>query len=120
MVRTFAVEGQQIRRIIDLDLVRGSSPVFMLSWLAVHKIVPGSPLFGATADSLKTGRTEFYASLMGLDATFGQTIHARHSWTIDELVWDARFVDIIGPLPDGRQGVNYTLFHETVPLAPKR
>ncbi len=113
------VEGQQLRRIIDLDLVRSNSPVFVLSWLAVHRIVPGSPLYGATTESLKATRTEIYASLMGLDATFGQTIHARHSWVPDELVWNAQFVDIIGPLPDGRQGVDYTKFHETKPLAPR-
>lgn len=113
------LEGQQIRRIIDLDLVRSTSPVFVLSWLAVHRITPESPLYGMTPETLKASRTELYASLMGLDSTVGQTIHARHSWTADELVWNAQFVDIIGPLPDGRQGVNYTLFHETKPLAPR-
>jgi inward rectifier potassium channel len=113
------VEGQQLRRIIDLDLVRSNSPVFVLSWLAVHRIVPGSPLYGATVESLKASRTELYASLMGLDATFGQTIHTRHSWVPDEVIWDAQFVDIIGPLPDGRPGVDYSKFHETKPLAPR-
>ena len=113
------VEGQQIRRILDLDLVRSTSPVFTLSWLAVHKITPASPLHGMTRESLQKGNTQLYCSLMGLDATFGQTIHARHSWTVDDLVWNAQFIDIIGPLPDGRMGVNYTLFHETKPLAPR-
>ena len=113
------VEGQQIRRIIDLELVRATTPVFVLSWLAVHRIVPGSPLHGLTAESMERSRTELFASLMGLDATFGQTIHARHSWTVADLRWNEQFVDIIGLLPDGRQGVNYTLFHQTKPLAPR-
>jgi hypothetical protein len=31
--------------------------------------------------------------------------------------WGHRFVDIMGPLPGGRMGVDYTRFHQTVPLA---
>ncbi len=113
------VEGQQLRRIIDLELVRSNSPVFVLSWLAVHKIVPGSPLYGTTTESLKASHTEIYASLMGLDATFSQMIHARHSWVPDEIAWNAQFIDIIRTLQDGRQAVDYTKFHETKPLAPR-
>ena len=112
-------EGQQIRRMIDLKLVRATSPVFMLSWLAIHPITPDSPLYGKDLEALGEGRIEVYASLVGLDATFSQTIHARHSWSIDEIAWDARFVDMIGPLPDGAPGVDYTKFHQTVPLAPR-
>ena len=32
--------------------------------------------------------------LRGLDETFAQTIHARASYTPDEIVWGARLVDI--------------------------
>lgn len=113
-------EGQQIRRMVDMKLVRATSPVFMLSWLAVHPITPESPFYGQSAETMRPGRVEVYASLVGLDATFSQTIHARHSWIIDEIKWNERFADIIGPLPDGTSGVDYTKFHQTVPLAPKR
>jgi inward rectifier potassium channel len=54
--------------------------------------------------------------LTGLDDAFSQTIHSRHSWAMDEIAWNARFVDIMGTLPDGRQGVDYRRFHEVVPL----
>ena len=55
------------------------------------------------------------AAVIGLDDAFNQTIHSRHAYSLDEIVWGARFADIIGALPDGRQGVNYLHFHDTVP-----
>jgi inward rectifier potassium channel len=102
---------------IDLKLVRPSSAVFVLSWLAVHPITPESPLYGQTIESLKAVNAEVYISLVGLDATFSQTIHSRHSYFPGEIRWGHRFVDIMGPLPGGRMGVDYTRFHQTVPLA---
>ena len=69
-----------------------------------------------TRDQLLGGRAEIIASLTGLDDGFNQTIHSRHSWAMDEIAWNARFVDIIGTLPDGRQGVDYRRFHDIVPL----
>mgnify|MGYP001149501401 CR=1 FL=1 len=56
-------------------------------------------------------------SLVGTDETIGQTIHARWSYTPEEIVWDARFVDIMGVLPDGRRRIDYDRFHDTVPVA---
>jgi inward rectifier potassium channel len=111
------VEGVPIRRMLDLKLVRPSSAVFVLSWLAVHPITPESPLYGQTNESLKAVNAELYVSLVGLDATFSQTIHSRHSYLPGELRWGHRFVDIMRPLPGGRMGVDYTRFNQTVPLA---
>jgi inward rectifier potassium channel len=108
-------EGERVRRMHDLALVRDSSVVFALSWLAIHPIVPGSKLYGETPESLRAVNAEIYCSLTGLDETFSQTINSRHSYSVDEILWGRRFVDIMGPLPDGRQGIDYTRFHETKP-----
>ena len=114
------VEGERIRRMYDLRLIRPSTAVFGLTWLAVHPITPESPLHGQTAEQLMAVQAEIYASLLGLDATFNQTIHSRRSWIVDELRWGERFEDILGPLPDGRMGVDYTKFNRTrpAPLPP--
>jgi inward rectifier potassium channel len=99
----------------DLRLVRASSAVFALSWLAVHPIDEQSVLHGQTTASLLAQGAELYVSLTGLDGTFNQTIHSRRSYAGDEIAWGRRFVDIVGPLPDGRMGIDYTRFHETRP-----
>jgi inward rectifier potassium channel len=108
-------EGERVRRMHDLELVRSNSIVFALSWMAIHPIVRGSKLYGETAESLRAMDAEIFCSLTGLDETFSQTIHARHSYSVDEILWGRRFVDIMGPLPDGRYGIDYTRFHETKP-----
>ena len=109
------VEGELVRRMHDLRLVRSSSAVFALSWLAVHPIDEKSMLFGQTAESLKGSGVELYVSLTGLDETFNQTIHARRAYSADEILWGQRFIDIVGPLPDGRAAIDYNKFHGTKP-----
>jgi inward rectifier potassium channel len=115
-------EGESVRRQHDLRLVRASSAVFALSWLAIHPIDEKSVLFGQTAEALRDAAAEIYVSLTGLDETFNQTIHSRHAYGWDEIAWGRRFVDIVGPLPDGRMSIDYTRFHETkpAPLDPAR
>ncbi len=115
-------EGESVRRMHDLRLVRGNSQVFALSWLAVHPIDEQSVLYGATPESLRAQHAELYVSLSGLDETFNQTIHSRHAYAVDEIRWGERFVDLIGALPDGRIGIDYTRFHQTkpAPLDPAR
>jgi inward rectifier potassium channel len=108
-------EGELVRRMHDLRLVRSSSAVFALSWLAVHPIDEKSVLYGQTAESLQAAGAELYVSLTGLDETFNQTIHARHAYSVAEIQWGRRFVDIVGPLTDGRPGIDYTRFHQTKP-----
>ena len=109
-------EGIPLRRQIDLHLRRSLSTVFALSWTVVHPLTPDSPFVTRTREQLRAGRAEVLASLTGLDDAFNQTIHSRHSWTMDEIAWNARFVDVMGTLPDGRQGVDYRHFHDVVPL----
>jgi inward rectifier potassium channel len=109
-------EGESIRRNIDLRVRRSVSTVFALSWTVIHPLTADSPFVTHTREQLRLGQAEIIASITGLDDAFNQTIHSRHSWSIDEVVWDARFVDIMGPLPDGRQAVDYRRFHDVVPL----
>jgi inward rectifier potassium channel len=113
-------EGEQMRRIHDLKLVRASSAIFALSWLVVHPINAASPLFGETEESLQGSRALLFVSLTGLDETFNQTIHARHAYEASEFAWGRRFVDIMGPRPDGRTGIDYSKFHETRPAPFKK
>ena len=115
MTSEITAEGESVRRMHDLRLVRPSTAVFALSLLVVHPIDEKSVLYGQTTEALKAMNAEVFVSLTGLDETFNQTIHSRHSYTIDEILWGRRFVDLIGPLPDGRIAIDYTRFHQTRP-----
>jgi len=109
-------EGQAMRRFYDLRLLRQRTPSFTLSWTALHPIDEYSPLYGATRESLIQGRATIVVSLSGMDQTVAQLIHARHTYTADEILWNHQFVDIFYDTPDGHRYLDYTHFHEAVSL----
>jgi inward rectifier potassium channel len=113
------LEGEQMRRFYDLPLARSQTSIFALTWMAMHPIDANSPLHGHTADTLRAANAEFVASVMGTDDTFSQTVHARHAYHVDEIVWGARLADIFVLNPDGRRVVDYRRFHDTIPLGEK-
>jgi inward rectifier potassium channel len=112
------IEGEAIRRLYELQMTRNSSAMFVLSWTAVHHITESSPLFGATRESMAGSAPEIIVSITGLDETFSQTIHARHTYELDEIAWNARFADVLVLHPDGSRSVDYTHFDEVVKLTP--
>ena len=57
----------------------------------------------------------FIVSLTGIDATFSQTVHARHIYDHADLRWGHRFVDIVDNTEDGRLRIDYQRFHDTEP-----
>jgi inward rectifier potassium channel len=109
-------EGQFMRRFYDLSLSRSQTPIFALTWLALHPIDEYSPLYGMTEAELAEIETEIVVTLTGIDETFAQTIHARHSYVTSEILWNVRFADILTRTPDGRRAVDYSCFHKVVPL----
>lgn len=110
-------EGERLRRILDLPLVRAQNPIFALTWTVMHEIDEKSPLYQADFQALREERMEILAILVGIDGTFAQTIHARHSYTVDEIIPNARFLDLIRELPDGRRGVDMRLLSAHAPMA---
>ncbi|MCP2730293.1 ion channel [Limnofasciculus baicalensis] len=106
------LEGEFMRRFYDLKLVRSQSLVFALTWTAMHQIDRGSPLYGATAESLAQMEAEIVIMLTGIDDTVSQAIHARYSYMAEELLWNHRFVDILVRKGDGGSVIDYTRFHD--------
>jgi inward rectifier potassium channel len=110
-------EGDEMRRQIDLPLVRDRTGVFFLTWSAMHLIDERSPFFGAEAlDRLRAQQAELYLGLTGFDETIGQTIHARKQYTLDDIVVGARFADVLANRPGGGRQIDYRKFHDVVAL----
>lgn len=112
----YTEEGESMRRLHDLTLIRNRTPIFALSWTAMHPIDENSLLYGATPESLAKDEVELIITLTGIDETVSQTIHARYSYVAEEILWNMRFVDILGKTPDGRRYVDYGRFHEVKPV----
>jgi inward rectifier potassium channel len=108
-------EGEEIRRFYDLELTRSRNAIFAFSWTAVHPIVPGSPLHGASPQSLAESTAWVVVSLTGLDATLSQTVHARMYYGDEHIRWGSRLVDIMVRTADGGFGIDMSKFDEVEP-----
>lgn len=110
-----STEGHFMRRFYDLKLLRERTPSFSLTWTAMHPIDEYSPLYKATAETLEKTHALLIVSLSGIDQTVSQVIHARHSYSVRDLVWHQHFVDIIYDTDRGDRYIDINHFHKTVP-----
>ncbi len=90
-----SLEGEHTRKFYDLKLERDYSPLFALSWTVRHFIDEKSPFFGMDEEKMRKGQMGILASLTGTDETFSQPIIARHSYSLEDIVYNKRFKDII-------------------------
>ena len=111
-------EGVHFYRMYDLALTRERSPAMNRSWTVLHPVVAGSPLFGASPESIARDEVELLVTVVGVDDTSMQPVHARHRYYDNEIVWGARHADILNEQPDGTLVVDMRRFHEVVPTDP--
>jgi inward rectifier potassium channel len=119
LVRTERLkEGTVFYRLYDLILARERSSAISRSWTVLHPIVQGSPLFGATPESLARDEVEIIASVVGTDDTSLQPVHARMRYVDQNVVWGARHADVLSEDEKGNLILDVRKFHEIVPTAP--
>ncbi|MFN0062662.1 MAG: ion channel [Myxococcaceae bacterium] len=111
-------EGERIRRLHDLALVRDTTPIFAFTFLAIHRLDAQSPLHQWTAERLASVNAQFFCSLMGTDETSSQTVHARHAYDRRDIRWGHGFVDILSQDEVGLV-IDYTKFHSVQPEKPR-
>ncbi|MDE1920940.1 MAG: ATP-sensitive inward rectifier potassium channel 10 [Candidatus Omnitrophica bacterium] len=90
-----SLEGEKTRKFYDLKLERDHTPLFSLSWTVRHFIDERSPLFGMDEAKMREAQMGVLASLTGTDETFSQPIIARHAYSMEDIVYNRRFKDII-------------------------
>jgi inward rectifier potassium channel len=78
-----------------LPLERDEVFVFPVNWTIVHPIDEQSPLFGLTAEDLKTGHAEFLVYITAIDQDLSKTIYARSSYQAGEVLAGYKFANII-------------------------
>lgn len=109
-------EGHSMRRFYDLPLARARTPVFAMTYTAIHFIDAQSPLYGMDPEGLALHDMELLVTVNGLDETQGQAVHARASYLPDEVIFGHRYADMFGVTEDGRRAIDYAKFHDVVSL----
>ena len=90
-----------VRRYKYLTLERHAVQFLPLSWTIVHPIDESSPLWGQGPEYLAQRQAEFLITIKAFDDTFFQTVHVRHSYRFEEVVWGARFAPAFEPDAQG-------------------
>lgn len=93
------------RKFFPLNLEINHISFFSLSWTVVHALDEGSPINGFSFDELQSANTEILVMVKGTDEANHQNVNARHSYTADEIVWNARFRPVIGRNAKGQPQV---------------
>ena len=117
MLDESTAEGEPMRRLYDLELVRDRSPMFDLTWTVMHEIDASSPL--ANIDWAAPGGqlAGIAITLVGHDRSYAQTTYARHVYYPEDLRPGRRFASVTTVLDDGRFVLDYARFHDTEPVA---
>ena len=113
-------DGGLLRKYKPLTLERPSVQFLPLTWTVVHPIDEASPLWGQTAEHLTRQQAEFLILIKAFDDTFFQTVHVRHSYRHEEVVWGARFVPAFEPDAQGQMVLDLTLLSEIAPAVEAR
>ena len=109
-------EGHKLRRLVDLPLIRESTPTFALSLTLLHRIDADSPLHGLSPQALGETFSTMMLAIQGLDETFNQTVHAQRYYSCEDIRWDERFIDMIDTEPSGAIVVHHDRLSLTTPM----
>ena len=75
--------GESMRRVYDLPLRRNTSPVFALSFLAVHSLDAASPLYNMTAPQLRETNVNIIVTFTGIDDQLAAPVHSRYAYNVE-------------------------------------
>jgi inward rectifier potassium channel len=109
-------EGETVRKIYDLKLLRSASSYFNLTWTIRHPIDQDSPFYGQTQDSLKKNETEIIVLLSGIDDVYGQTVHGGFSYDHEEILFNCRFANMFERDFHNRPTIDYSKFDIVEPV----
>jgi inward rectifier potassium channel len=110
-------DGERTREFDQLRLERDSIIFMPLHWVVVHPIDAASPMRGLTRESFAASAPEIVCLITADDETFAQTVHARTSYAVEDVIWGARFGDMY--LTDGdRVAIDMGRLHNYAPVDP--
>jgi inward rectifier potassium channel len=118
LIRTETMaDGRTFRRFHDVALQRQDNPLFVLGWTLIHPIDETSPFHGVTQEQVRAWDAELLVIISGVDGTFSQSIHARGSYVMEEIVFDAVLADVFN-VENGELRVDWSFFDQIRHLGP--
>ena len=113
-------EGERYRRSVELALHRSESPVFSLTWTAMHSIDESSALKDYLGNSALNGRWHLLITFTGYHESLANQVYARHVYLPRDVQQNATFIDIVTVSPDSGRVIDLTNFEKWVPNTSDR
>jgi inward rectifier potassium channel len=114
IAESMTAEGERYRRSIELTLNRAESPVFSLTWTAMHSLDSDSDLLDYLGAS-DLGHWHLLVTFTGYHESLANQVYARHVYLPQDIQHDANFVDIVTVLPNGERIIDLANFEKWVP-----
>jgi inward rectifier potassium channel len=109
-------EGAPFRRFQDLHLVRDYTPALFLSWTIMHRIDESSPMFGLDAATLRDRAARIQISVTGIDDALSASVNMQTAYTVEHILFDHVFTDILSHSNEGLLTVDVRRIHEVRPI----
>ena len=94
-------DGQKLRQIHELPLIRSRVPLLTLTWTVMHIIDRASPLFGYDAARLIEDDVQLWISVEGHDHVLATTIFDTRAYGPAEILYGMRYVGTISADAEG-------------------
>jgi len=110
-------EGERYRRSVELQLHRSESPVFSLTWTAMHSMDETSPLREYLGNLAIEKQWHLLITFTGYHESLANQVYARHVYLPRDAQQNASFMDIVTVLPDGDRIIDLTNFEKWLPTS---
>ena len=115
IAESMTAEGERYRRSVELQLHRSESPVFSLTWTAMHSIDENSALKEYLGKADLERQWHLLITFTGYHESLANQVYARHVYLPRNVQQNATFVDIVSVLPDGGRVIDLTNFDKWIP-----
>lgn len=115
ILRETTSEGETLRRIYDLTLVRNQHPIFLLGWSLIHHIDDQSPLHSLDANALAERHASLILTINGVDETTSQNMQGRETYAHSAIRWNHSYVDLFVAGAGDIEVMDYGNFHSVKP-----
>jgi inward rectifier potassium channel len=101
MIRAQRIDGQVLRQIYELPLIRARVPLFPLTWTLMHPINAASPLQGYDAARLIEDDVHLWVSITGHDSILATTIVDTQAYEPPDILCGMRYTGTISADAEG-------------------
>ena len=115
IAESMTAEGERYRRSVELPLHRSESPVFSLTWTAMHSVDETSALREYLGKAAIERQWHLLITFTGYHESLANQVYARHVYLPKDVQQNASFMDIVTALPDGDRVIDLTNFDKWIP-----